>query len=43
MYVQKHFDLGIKSDLSNEGPMAQWSGPVWTASGKVEPQSDGTW
>ncbi|CAB3985676.1 Hypothetical predicted protein [Paramuricea clavata] len=43
MYVQKHFDLGIKSDLSNEGPMAQWSGPVWTANGKVEPQSDGTW
>ncbi|CAB4019936.1 Poly [ADP-ribose] polymerase 3 [Paramuricea clavata] len=27
MYIQRHFDLGIKSDLSNEGPMAEWSRP----------------
>ena len=27
MYIQKHFDLGIKSDLSCEGPMAKWSNP----------------
>ncbi len=26
MYIQNHFDLSIKSDLSNEGPMSQWSG-----------------
>ena len=42
MYVQKHFDLGIKSDLSNEGPMAQWSGPECTEFG-VDSHSVGTW
>ena len=26
MYIQNHFDLSIKSALSNEGPMSQWSG-----------------
>ncbi|XP_028397376.1 uncharacterized protein LOC114521157 isoform X2 [Dendronephthya gigantea] len=25
MYIQRNFDLGIKCDFSNEGPMAQWS------------------
>ncbi|CAB3985201.1 Poly [ADP-ribose] polymerase 3 [Paramuricea clavata] len=31
MYIERHFDLEIKSDLSNEGPMAHWSGPAgWT-------------
>ncbi|XP_028397377.1 uncharacterized protein LOC114521158 [Dendronephthya gigantea] len=25
MYIQRNFDLGIKFDFSNEGPMAQWS------------------
>jgi hypothetical protein len=43
MYIQKHFDLGIKSDLSKEGLMAQWSGPAWTEFGGVDLFRDDIW